>query len=101
MHENRETPAVTSSPMGRVRVEKAAEADVHHARVGEVGRGRSTDEAPKAAAEVTEGRPETNGILSDGQQRGSEPDHCDDPERQMRAIRAMTRGGSRMREICT
>ena len=63
MHENREIPVVTTVPSAVVRVMKASKADDHHVRDGEVGRGRSTDDAPKAAAEVTEGRPETEGNL--------------------------------------
>lgn len=63
MHENREIPVVTTAPLAVVRVMKASKADDHHARDGEVGRGRSTDDASKAAAETTEGRPETKGNL--------------------------------------
>lgn len=63
MHENREIPVVTTAPSAVVRVMKASTADDHHVRDGEVGRGRSTDDVPKAAAEVTEGRPETEGNL--------------------------------------
>jgi group II intron reverse transcriptase/maturase len=61
MHENREIPAVTDEPMSSARAVKAEQAGDRHARGWEVGRGRSTDEAPKAAAEVAEGRPETEG----------------------------------------
>ena len=53
MHENREIPVVTDEPLTSARAVKAEEADDRHARGWEVGRGRSTDEVPKAAAEVT------------------------------------------------
>ena len=55
MHENREIPAVMGGPVPSIRAVKADEAVDRHARRREVGRGRSTDEAPKASAEVTEG----------------------------------------------
>jgi hypothetical protein len=61
MHEKREIPAVTDELLPSARAVKAEQADDRHARGWEVGRGRSTDEAPKAAAEVAEGRPETEG----------------------------------------
>lgn len=52
---------MTDEPLSSVRAVKAEQADDRHVRGWEVGRGRSTDEAPKAAAEVAEGRPETEG----------------------------------------
>jgi RNA-directed DNA polymerase len=61
MHENRESPVAMGVAMTPIRAVKAEEAVGRHARVGAVGGGRSTDEAPKAAAEVTEGRSEPKG----------------------------------------
>lgn len=75
LHENRESPVAMGVVMTPIRAVKAEEAVDRHARVGAVGGGRRTDEAPKAAAEVTEGRsepkgnsvePTTSGILSPG-----------------------------------
>jgi len=76
MHENREIPAVNGGPLPPLRAVKADEAVDRHARRREVGRGRSTDEAPKASAEVTEGRPETSGNLEGTTTSGTQsPDH--------------------------
>ena len=50
-------------PMTSIRTVKAEHADDRHARHPAVGRGRSTADAPKAAAEVAEGRSEPEGNL--------------------------------------
>ena len=54
---------MTDEPCSSARAVKAEKADDRRVRGWEVGRGRSTDDVPKAAAEVSEGRPETKGNL--------------------------------------
>lgn len=61
MHENRESPDAMGVVMTLIRAVKAKPADDRHARARAVGGGRSTADAPKAAAEVAEGRPEPEG----------------------------------------
>lgn len=61
MHENRESHVVMSVRKVFNRLMKVQETNDQQAYDGTVGRGRSTDEAPKAAAEVTEGRSEPEG----------------------------------------
>jgi len=87
MHENRESPDAMGVVVTPIRAVKAEQADDRHARIGAVGGGHSTDEAPKAAAEVSEGRPEPEGNPLEPTTPGTpSPDHVSSGLQRIRQV---------------